>query len=170
MIFDADLEDVSRGDLKHLVGLLRRQVEKLEQRIIQQDKRIAELEARMNEPPKDSSNSSVPPSKGFKANKGKDSKERTGPRAGSVGRKGTNRPLAENPDKIVRVMAKSCCQCHGALSEADQTLHHAYDKVDIPPVKPIVTRVEIYEGVCSCCSHKTAPAVVPEGLEEGSPF
>jgi transposase len=67
-------------------------------------------------------------------------------------------------------MAKSCCHCHGALGEEDQILHHAYDKVDIPPVKPIVTRVEIYEGACPCCSRKTAPKSVPEGLEEGSPF
>ena len=172
---EEDLDRCSRGDLKALIRTLVQQVEQQEQRIKEQERRIAELEARLNEPPKNSGNSSVPPSKGFKANKNKgDSKdgktERTCPRAGSLGRKGTNRPLAENPDKIVRVMAKGCGQCHGALNEADQTLHHAYDKVDIPAVKPIVTRVEIYEGVCPYCAGKTAPAAVPEGLEEGSPF
>jgi len=171
MIFDADLEGASRGDLKALVGILRRQVEQLEKRVVEQDRRIAELEARLNEPPKNSGNSSVPPSKGFKANKNNANKaERTGLRAGSVGRKGTARPLAENPDKIMRVMAKNCCQCHGELSEADQTLHHAYDKVDIPPIRPIVTRVEIYEGICACCAVKTRPSAVPEGMEQGSPF
>jgi len=169
MLFDADLDHASRGDLKSLVTILRRQVEQLEKRITEQDRRIAELEARLNEPPKNSGNSSVPPSQGFKANKNKGKGGKV-ERTGSLGRKGAHRPLAENPDKIVRVMAKSCCECHGVLNEADQTLHHAYDKVDIPPVKPIVTRVEIYEGVCSCCAGKTAPAAVPEGLEEGSPF
>lgn len=172
---EEDLDRCSREDLKALICTLVQQVEQQEQRIKEQERRITELEARLNEPPKNSGNSSVPPSKGFKANKhkgdGKDGKtERTCPRAGSLGRTGTNRPLAENPDKIVGVMAKGCGQCHGALNEADQTLHHAYDKVDIPAVKPIVTRVEIYEGVCPYCAGKTAPAAVPEGLEEGSPF
>jgi transposase len=141
-------------------------------RMDEQDRRIAELEARLNEPPKNSGNSSVPPSKGFKANKSKaDNKaERTGPRQGSVGRKGANRPLAENPDEIVRVMAKACEECHGALGESDQTLREAYDKIDIPEVKPHITRVEIYGGVCPCCAHKTVPSVVPDGLEKGSPF
>ncbi len=142
-------------------------------RLNEQERRIAELEARLNEPPKNSGNSSVPPSKGFKANKdrtGGNKAERSGPRQGSVGRKGSNRPLAENPDKIVRAMAKACSRCHGALSESDQTLQEAYDKVDIPPVKPVVTRVEIYEGLCPCCRAKTLPSAVPEGLEKGSPF
>lgn len=178
MTLEEDLNHCSRGDLKHMVLRLIKQLDEQERRINEQAgrieeqaKRIAELESRLNEPPKNSGNSSVPPSQGFKANKNKESKmERIGRRAGSVGRKGVARPLAENPDKIVRVMAKSCCRCRGSLNEADQTLHHAYDKVDIPPVKPIVTRVEIYEGVCPCCAGKTAPMAVPEGLEEGSPF
>jgi transposase len=178
MTLEEDLNHCSRGDLKHMVLRLIKQLDEQERRINEQAgrieeqaKRITELEARLNEPPKNSGNSSVPPSKGFKANKNKEGKmERTGLRAGSVGRKGANRPLAENPDKIVRVMAKNCRQCHGALNEAEQTLHHAYDKVDIPLVKPIITRVEIYEGLCPCCACNTAPMAVPEGLEEGSPF
>jgi transposase len=135
--------------------------------------RVAELEAQLGKPPKNSSNSSVPPSKDFKANasKGKGDKPKPkGPRRGSLGRKGQNRPLAENPHQIVRVMAKQCEQCGGPLNEADETLHHAYDKVDIPPVEPTVTRAEIFHGLCPCCSHTTAPSAVPEGMEEGSPF
>ena len=172
MIFDADLDGCSRGDLKALIGILRRQVEQLEKRVIEQDRRLAELEARLNEPPKNSGNSSVPPSKGFKGNKGPDDNtaKRTGLRKGSLGRKGANRPLAENPDEIMRVMAKTCEHCHSALGEDDQTLREAYDKIDIPEVKPHVTRVEIYGGICPCCAKKTVPVCVPEGLEKGSPF
>jgi transposase len=140
--------------------------------------RVAELEAQLGGPPKNSSNSSLPSSKDFKANANKDNakggkdgkSKRPGPRQGSLGRKGKHRSLAANPDEIVRVMAKACGQCSGTLREADQTLHHAYDKVDIPPVKPVVTRVEIYREWCLDCSHATAPSAVPEGMEEGSPF
>lgn len=131
-------------------------------------RRVAELEARLKEPPKTSGNSSLPPSKGFKANT--KPSERTGPRKGSLGRKGCHRGLSENPGKIVRVMARRCAGCQAELGEADQTLACAWDKVDIPPVKPVVTRVEIYDGRCPCCGETTTPACVPEGCEPGSPF
>ena len=172
MDFDEDLDRCSRGDLKQMIRLLKKQVETLEAHVKKQDKRIAELEARLNEPPKDSSNSSVPPSKGFRGNKNPDENKakRIGQRKGSVGRKGANRPLAENPDEIVRVMAKTCEDCHADLSEEDQRLREAYDKIDIPEIKPHVTRVEIYGGVCPCCAKKTVPTCVPEGLQKGSPF
>jgi transposase len=165
-ILPPDLDALSREDMKSLILALHEQVQGLMAR-------VAELEARLDVPPKNSGNSSLPPSKDFKANTsedGKDGKKRAGPRRGSLGRKGQNRPLVANPDEIVRVMAKACGQCGDALNEANQTLHHAYDKVDIPPVKPVVTRVEIYYGGCPGCSHVTAPSGVPEGMEEGSPF
>ena len=182
MTLEQDLDHCSREDLKALIHSLLRQVDLLErqvkeqaQRIAEQDRRIAELEARLNEPPKHSGNSSVPPSKGFQANKNKtDDKqggtERTEPRQKSIGRKGYHRPLCDNPDAFVRVTAKTCACCHHALSEADQTLCEAYDKIDIPPVKLHVTRVEIYEGVCPHCAAKTKASRVPCGLEKGSPF
>jgi transposase len=173
-----DLEALSRPELKSLVlafqgqvQLLQGQVQASQGQVQALTARVAELEAQLGEPPKNSGNSSLPPSKSFKANKtGKPRKDYKGPRRGSLGREGKHRPLAANPDKIVRVMAKACGQCGGALSEADQSLHHAYDKVDIPPLKPVITRVEIYQGDCPGCSHKTAPSAVPEGMEAGSPF
>jgi len=161
-----DLDSLSREDMKSLILALYEQV-----RIL--TARAAELEAQLEKPAKNSGNSSMPPSKDFKANTSKrkgDKRKRKGPRRGSLGRKGQNRPLAENPDEIMRVMAKQCGQCSGPLNEADQTLHHAYDKVDIPPVRPTVTRVEIYKGLCPDCLQTTKPSAVPEGMEEGSPF
>jgi len=170
MTLDVDLDNCSRGDLKHMIRLLMKQVETLEARVKEQDIRIGELEARLNEPTKNSGNSSVPPSKEFKKNKDENKAKRTGLRKGSVGRKGANRPLAENPDEIVRVMAKACEHCHENLSEDHQTLREAYDKIDIPEVKPHVTRVEIYGGICPCCAKKTVPTCMPDGLQKGSPF
>ena len=156
----------------NLSGLSRAELEELTQELLLQlaalRRRVADLEARLNEPPKTSGNSSLPPSKDFKANK--TSPERTGPRQGSLGRKGFHRALSENPDEIVRVMAKRCGRCQAELSEADQKLKCVWDKVDIPPVKPVVTRVEIYQGRCPCCRAATKPTCVPAGCEPGSPF
>jgi transposase len=130
--------------------------------------RVAELEARLNRPPKTPGNSGLPPSQGHKANR-PERERRAGPRLGSVGRAGGGRPLAEEPDQLVTAKAVACAHCRAALGEADQRLHARYDKVELPPVRPVVTRVERYRGHCPCCGGATL-APVPEGMEEGSPF
>jgi transposase len=45
----------------------------------------------------------------------------------------------------------------------------ANDKLDLPKVVPVVTRVERYAGHCRCCGGTTL-APLPEGLEPGTPF
>jgi transposase len=62
-----------------------------------------------------------------------------------------------------------CAHCGAGLEEVDQIRHGRYDKIDLPPVRPVVTRVERFAGHCPCCGGVTL-APVPEGLEEGSPF
>jgi transposase len=130
--------------------------------------RVKDLEGRLGEPAKTPDNSSVPPSKGNKPNRPKTEKKK-GPRRGSLGRAGGGRPLAENPDQIVIAKATRCAHCQAGLGDADQTLHGRYDKIDLPPVRPVVTRVERYIGHCPCCGEATL-APVPEGMEDGSPF
>ena len=130
--------------------------------------RVAELEAKLGAPPKTPDNSSLPPSHGRKANRPEKMK-RTGPRSGSLGRVGGGRALAETPDEIVTARPVRCAHCQAGLGEADQVLHGRYDKVDLPRVAPVVTRVERYAGRCRCCGGVTL-APVPEGLEPGTPF
>jgi transposase len=130
--------------------------------------RVAELEAKLKEPPKTTGNSSLPPSQGRKANRPEKEKP-PGPRQGSLGRRGGGRPLAGEPDQRVIAKAAACAHCQAALGAGDQVPHARYDKVDLPPVRPVVTRVERYVGHCPCCGGTTL-APVPEGLEEGSPF
>jgi hypothetical protein len=49
-----------------------------------------------------------------------------------------------------------------ALCEADQVLHGRYDKIDLPLVRSVVTRVERYARHCRCCGGVTlAPVVLP---------
>jgi len=130
--------------------------------------RVAELEARLGAPPKTPDNSSLPPSKGKKPNRPEKSK-RHGPRPGSLGRIGGGRALTVTPDEIVSARPARCVHCQAALGEADQALQGRYDKIDLPQVVPMVTRVERYAGRCRCCGGTTL-APVPEGLEPGTPF
>ena len=134
-------------------------------------KLIAELQARIDEltrPAKTPENSSLPPSKGQKPNRD-DKAARKGPRAGSIGRKGGGRELTANPDETVTARPTRCQYCQSALSDADHKLDARYDKIDLPKVRPLVTRVERYAGHCQCCG-RTTLAAVPEGLEPGTPF
>jgi transposase len=77
--------------------------------------------------------------------------------------------LARDPDETIIAKTKRGCHCENELSDEDQKLHSRHDKIEISPVKPIVTRVERYAGHCPCCQGVTL-APVPEGMEEGSPF
>jgi len=138
------------------------------QRLDAAERRIAELEAKLGEPPKTPDNSSVPRSKGQKANQ-PEKAERQGPRHGSLGRRGGGRPLACDPDETVIAKALACAHCQAALTDAEQVLHGRYDKIDLPVVRPVVTRVERFAGHCRCCGYITL-APVPEGMEEGTPF
>ena len=127
-----------------------------------------EPEARPSDPPKTPDNSSTPPSKGQKPNR-PEKATRTGPRLGSLGRKGGGRPLACEPDETVTAKAVCCAFCQAALTDADQILHGRHDQIDLPVVKPVITRVEQYAGRCRSCGGITV-APVPEGMEDGSPF
>ncbi len=140
-------------------------------RLDEAHKLIAELRARIDDltrPGKTPDNSSLPPSKGQKLNR-PEKAERQGPRKGSLGRKGGGRALTAEPDERVVVKPVRCHHCQTAFTNADHTLDARYDKIDLPPVRPVVTRVDRYCGACRCCGATTL-APVPEGLEPGTPF
>ena len=98
------------------------------QRLDASERRIAELEAKLGEPPKTPDNSSVPPSKGQKANQ-PEKAERQGPRHGSLGRRGGGRPLVCDPDETVIAKALACAHCQAALTDAEQVLHGREDRM-----------------------------------------
>jgi transposase len=147
---------------------LRVEVEHLRNLNTTLERRLSELETKLNQPPKDSSNSSVPPSKDRKKNKPV-TRGSKGTRKASVGRKGGGRPLHPDPDQQIHARAKTCPHCGIEVPQAEQHLHAVYDKIEIPPVKPVVTRVHQYGGHCASC-HQDFVSPVPKGMEPGSPF
>src|SRR5277367_3037848 len=94
--------------------------------------RVEELEAKLGKPPKTPDNSSVPPSQGHKPNR----VERRA--AKKKGHPGAFRALTEHPDRIVEALAEACPHCDHALSPDDQVGFHAYDHIELPPIKPVV--------------------------------
>jgi len=125
--------------------------------------RVSALEAKLATPAKTPDNSSLPPSKGQKPNRPDRAKK------GRHGRPGVARALAEHPDRVIVAMLPACPHCDHPLGPADQPDIHAYDHIDLPPLRPIVTRINRHHGMCPCCrKHVGAPA--PEGFAPGSPF
>lgn len=102
--------------------------------------RVAALEAKLARPPKTPDNSSVPPSRGRKANRPprpkKPRRKRDGP--------GVTRQLAAAADHVVDSHARACMHCGAVVSAAGQVMRHAYDLIDLPPIRPVVTRVRIF--------------------------
>jgi transposase len=116
--------------------------------------RIAELEGRGGKPPKTPTNSSVPPSRGQKANvPGKQKGRRKG-------RPGVTRELCPNPDVTRNIYVDG-------VDPANQVLVHSYDHVDIPPIRPVTTRINLFRAVID---GKVVTAKPPADMPAGSPF
>ena len=126
--------------------------------------RIAELEAKLGQPPKTPTNSSLPPARGQKANVPAPSREKQGRK----GRPGVARALCADPDETREVYADKCV-CGAGLEPADQPDVFAYDHIDLPPIRPVTTRVHLHKGFCRCCKRRVA-AKPPADMRPGSPF
>ena len=145
----ADLDGLSRDELIELVlGLAQR---------------VAELEARLGLPAKTPKNSSLPPSHGHKPAGGSKRKRRR------KGRPGAARGLDPEPTQRREVRAGCCPHCRGDVAAAAQAPGESYDHVEIPPIRPEVTRVTLMGGRCPHCA-RTFRAAPPVDMPPGSPF
>jgi transposase len=91
--------------------------------------RIAVLEAKRGEPRKTPDNSSLPPSRGQKANRPPRPKRARRKRKGP----GITRVRAAAPDRTVTCYAERCRHCGMTLDGVGQTLRQAYDHIELPP-------------------------------------
>jgi transposase len=158
------LDSLDPDSLKPLVLQLLTRIDEL----LAQNKtllaRVAEQEAKLGQPPKTPTNSSLPPSRVQKANVA------TAPRGrkGRKGRPGVTRALCANPDQTREIYAEKCA-CGARLSSADQPQVFACDHIDLPPIRPAMTRVHLHKGRCPCCQRRVA-ARPPADMRPGTPF
>ena len=128
--------------------------------------RIAELEALVGKPRKTSSNSSIPPSQD---GPGRQKRDRKQPRKPRPSRPGSARRLTEAPDKAERCLVDACPHCGAAVAEAVQRRRQRYDHIDLPIIRPVVTRVEVFGGRCRDCGRRYR-APTPPAMPPGTPF
>jgi transposase len=143
------LADLSREQLIELVLVLAAE--------------IAELKAQQNQPPKTPGNSSVPPSVGFKPNRG----ERRA-RKRRRGHDGISH-RRQRPDVIVRCRPTACAECGDPLPLGGQRRVGRSQVVELPPVRPVVVEAWQYAARCRGCGHRTK-GTYPAGLEPTRTF
>jgi transposase len=114
-------------------------------------------------PPKTPDNSSLPPSAGPKCDRP------AGDKPPRKSRPGVGRALEPHPDRIIDARLEVCPHCAAGFPAEQQTPQQVYDRIELPPIKPDVTRVRLFGGRCACCGAR-ATATSSRGLEPGSPF
>jgi transposase len=171
-------DELERLGREELVELIRRQQRELaeqrrviaerEARVEELGERVRELEdevARLSSPPKTPANSSVPPSRGQKANAQRRAGAKRGPKRGHVG---VSRARQE-PDVILHCRPTACGACGAALAAAEPRVVGRSQVTDLPPVRPVVVEAWRYAATCAACGARTE-GTYPAGLEPRRTF
>src|SRR5438270_7829256 len=143
-----DSSSLSSADKDALIGTLLARVEELSKRLAELEKENAALRAKLKLPPKTPDNSSTPPAQGHKS-QGDNVHRRKG-----KAHPGVHRPLHPNPTQRRNVLASHCPHCRVDVSGVAQDAVQAYDRIEIPEIKPDVTRVTLHGGICPCCAKR----------------
>src|SRR5215213_147024 len=163
-----DLGGLSREELLELV---RRQQEALAAReaaIERRDEKIRELEEELSQlrrPAKTPENSSVPPSRGQKANRADGRRRKHGPKRGHVG---VSR-VRSQPDVVVECRPSACDGCGEPLPETGGRRVGRSQVIELPSFAPVVIEGWQYAVTCARCGEQTVGAY-PEGLEPRRTF
>jgi transposase len=151
-------------DLKEQMVL---QEERHQQIQAAQQARIEELEARLakyEDPPKDSSNSSIPPSQDPHRRR-YPKKEKSGRSAGGQkGHPGHHHPWSHTPDEIIPLHPQTCAHCGSGDFFLLPGHQEARQEVEVPKVQAHVKEYQRYEGICQHCGQRNQ-AVFPEHLK-----
>jgi transposase len=128
---------------------------------------MAEIE-RLKQGRTNSRNSSQPPSRDFKSD-GSKKRKRHKKVGAKTGHEKAERPLVDNPNKVIEVWAESCPKCHVNL--LDRVPEHTIRRqvTELPEVKPVVIETRQHEVRCPCCG-ELRRGQLPTGLETGRQF
>ncbi len=151
---------VKRGELESLdkdeiIDLFVAFAEKIEKKLAGLQKEVDDLreENRTLKLPKNSRNSSRPPSQDIKKlPRQKSLRKPSGKKSGGQpGHTGNTLHQTGEPDQIICHMPEGVCpQCGGRHSEEEPDLHATRQTVDIPPVRAHVTEHRVYGFQCTC--------------------
>lgn len=169
-----NIENLPREELLLIIEQLSKQnialtlkVEELTQTVEDLTKRLAHYQH-----PKNSGNSSIPPSKDENRPKRNQSlREKSGKKpGGQEGHKGTTLTMVEVPDKIEKLIPDYCNSCGKDLKEIEAILDSKRQVVEIPPIQPIYIEYQSFSRTCSCGHQQKGdyPAHITNHIQYGA--
>lgn len=115
-------------------------------------KRLSKYE----EPPKNSGNSSTPPSKeNIKSEalrRTKTLRKSSGrPAGGQPGHEGSTLRKTSTPDIVVDVCSEYCTQCGESLHDSERVLDYVQQVISLPEITPVIKELRHYKTICKNC-------------------
>jgi transposase len=165
---DDELERLSRDELLELVRRQREELAEREAAIERRDETIRALEeelAQFRRPARTPENSSVPPSRGQKANRDGARGRKHGPKRGHGG---VSRVRSE-PDVVIDCRPRTCAGCGEALPQSGGRRVGRSQVTDLPRFAPVVIEARQYALTCGRCGEQTVGSY-PPGLEPRRTF
>ena len=138
---------------------LNRNVDKL----LKENRELRRRLEKYEKPPKDSGNSSTPPSKepikSEVERRTKSLRKKSDRKVGGqAGHEGTTRKMSETPDEIESTASQFCRECGRDLSDVEGELDYVTQEIDLPQITPIYRERRFYKKVCSCgCCNRDYP-------------
>tara|TARA_R100000935_G_C2816602_1_gene157637 strand:- start:9 stop:1370 length:1362 start_codon:yes stop_codon:yes gene_type:complete len=142
------------------IEALIKRLEALERKVKTLEKENAFLKERLAkyENPKNSRNSSLPPSKDEnRPKKNQSLRKPTGRKpGGQKGREGKTLEMTANPDVVIKLQPDYCTTCGASLQEMPSMKKNSRQVIDIPPLKAVYTEYQTFSKVCNCGCQTTA--------------
>lgn len=133
-------------------------------RLLNENRELRRRLEKYEKPPKDSGNSSTPPSKepiGSEIERRTKSLRKKSDKAagGQPGHEGTTRKMVETPDEIENIASQFCTKCGRDLSDVEGELDYVMQEIDLPLITPMYRERRFYKKVCACgcCNRDYAP-------------
>lgn len=147
MISKEKLRKLSKDELVDLVYDLLIRVDKLTSKVQELTDEVQRLKT-----PKNSGNSSLPPSHDLFGFRNQSLREKGDKKSGGQpGHKGETLLMSPNPDKIIEHGAEGICpQCGKIHTDENSQIIGKRQVIDIPAIKAIVTEHQIIQSICTC--------------------
>lgn len=133
-------------------------------RLLKENHELRKRLEKYEKPPKDSVNSSTPPSKepikSEMERRTKSLRKKSDKSAGGQpGHKGTTRKMVATPDEIENVSSQFCTECGRNLSDVEGVLDYVTQEIDLPQIRPVYRERRFYKKVCTCgcCNRDYTP-------------
>lgn len=168
------MSDLVSIDKDKIISELIIRLDRLEGRVLELEMENAHLRHMLSkyQNPKNSGNSSIPPSKDVNRPKKNQSLRRATGRkpGGQPGHKGNTLKMTADPDHIVELHPEYCRDCGSSLGHVPPLMDKRRQTVDIPPIRAVWTEYRSYARQCGCGCRTVAdfPAGVDSPVGYGS--